>query len=260
MHANLFDRYHEAESFLHRLDPRIKVIGLVLFILSNALLPDGAWAGYIAAWALLLICCILSGLGIGYTMQRSLIVLPFALAAISAIFAPVGVPLAHWKLGGLVLTPTNVGVLRFESIMVRSWLSVQMGILMVAVTPFPDLLHALEHLHFPKSLSTIIAFLYRYLFVVADESFRMLRAREARSAGDNGGNIVWRASVVGNMAGQLFLRSYERSDRIYNAMLSRGYSGSPRTLHPHVLARKDWAALSIYFGLIICSQILGRFF
>ena len=261
MHANLFDRYLEGDSFLHRLDPRIKVIGLVAFVVSNAVLPDGAWPGYLAMWALLLGGCALSGLGIFYTLPRSLIALPFALAAISAIFAPTGLQLAHWNIAGLQLIPTDVGLLRFVSILARAWLSVQMGILIVAATPFPDLLHALEHLHFPKSLSTIIAFLYRYLFVVADETYRLLRARDARSAGaagNKGGNLAWRASVAGNMAGQLFLRSYERSDRIYNAMLSRGYSGNIRTLHPHQLTRKDWLTMFAMLVAIASIQILVR--
>ena len=79
-------------------------------------------------------------------------------------------------------------------------------------------------------LTTIIAFLYRYLFVLTDEVFRLLRARRipfgGRARQRSGGSVAWRAGVAGNMAGQLFLRSYERSDRIYNAMLARGYSGS----------------------------------
>ena len=94
-----------------------------------------------------------------------------------------------------------------------------------------------EHLRVPAILTTIIAFLYRYLFVLTDEVFRLLRARESRSAAvagqRSGGGVMWRARVAGNMAGQLFLRSYERSDRIYNAMLARGYTGHLQTLNPH---------------------------
>ena len=262
MHADLFDRYRQGGSILHRLEARVKLIALIVFILSNALLPDGAWFGFLLAWVCLLAMCQLSGLGAFFTLRGSLIALPFALAAASAIFAPTGHALAHWRLLGLELVPTDIGLLRFGSILARSWLSVQMGILMVTVTPFPDLIHAMEHLHFPKMLSTIIAFLYRYLFVLADEAFRLLRAREARSGSmagyKAGGTLLWRATAAGHMAGQLFLRSYDRSDRIYNAMLSRGYSGNLRTMRPHIFRASDWAALGIVAVAIVLIQAIGR--
>ena len=172
-----------------------------------------------------------------FTFRRSFIALPFALAAISAIFSPLGTPLAEWTLGPFTLIPTDYGLIKFGSILLRSWLSVQAAILLVATTRFPDMIHAFEHLRVPAMLTTIVSFLYRYLFVLTDEVMRLLRARESRSATvagqKSGRNVVWRARVTGNMAGQLFLRSYERSDRIYNAMLARGYTGQLRTLNPH---------------------------
>jgi cobalt/nickel transport system permease protein len=63
--------------------------------------------------------------------------------------------------------------------------------------------------------------------------------------------------VTGNMAGQLFLRSYERSDRIYNAMLSRGYIGDLRTLNPHVMFRRDWLVLAVVLSSFILIQLIG---
>ena len=259
MHADLFDRYREIDSPLHRLDPRVKVLALAAFIASNALLPDGAWIAFAAAWAVVLAGCWAGGLGVFFTTKRSLVALPFALAALSAIFLPSGQALAHWRILGLELVPTDLGLLRFGSIMARSWISVQMGILVVSVTPFPDLIHALEHLRFPKTLSTIIAFLYRYLFVLADETFRLLRARESRSAGVGnkaGGGLLWRMRVAGNMAGQLFIRSYDRSDRIYNAMLSRGYTGTLRTMHAHAMKNSDWLAMAAFSLVLLFIQLI----
>jgi cobalt/nickel transport system permease protein len=261
MHADIFDRYHHHESRIHQLDPRVKVVLTLGFILSNALLPDASWLAFAVAWLVLLTANDLSGLGLGYTFRRSFIALPFALAAVSAIFSPLGQPIAEWNLGFITLYPTDAGVLRFASILVRSWLSVQMGILLVATTPFPDLIHALEHLRVPKILTTIIAFLYRYLFVLVDEVYRLLRAREARSAGTlrkkPGGTLLWRAQVAGNMAGQLFIRSYERSDRIYNAMLARGYTGNIRTMHAHNMHIADWQMLALVVFLLILIQLIG---
>jgi len=262
MHADVFDRFHEAESRLHRLDPRVKVVVTVLFILSNALLPDGAWAAFGLSWIALLWANQLSNLGIEFTFKRSFIALPFALAAVSAIFSPLGNPLGDWSIGSLTLIPTDYGLVKFGSILLRSWLSVQAAILLVATTRFPDMIHAFEHLHVPRTLTTIVAFLYRYLFVLTDEVMRLLRARESRSATvagrKSGRSVVWRARVAGHMAGQLFLRSYERSDRIYNAMLSRGYTGQLRTLHPHVMKPGDWLFAALSALVILLLQLTGR--
>ncbi|PWH13239.1 MAG: cobalt ECF transporter T component CbiQ [Anaerolineae bacterium] len=262
MHANAFDRYYAAESLLHRLDPRVKVVVTVAFILSNALLPDGAWAAFGLAWILLLVANAASQLGVDFTFRRSFIALPFMLVAVSAVFTPLGQPLMEWTVWGIRLTLTDAGIIRFGSILLRTWLSVQAGILLVAVTPFPDLIHAFEHLRVPAVLTTIVAFLYRYLFVLTDEVLRLLRAREARSAvvegQKSGRTLFWRAQIAGHMAGQLFLRSYERSDRIYNAMLARGYTGQMRTLRAHTMRARDWLILFSVLLALALIQLTGR--
>ena len=233
----------------------------VFYILSNAILPDGSWSAFALAWLLLLISNDLARVGLGFTFKRSFVVIPFTLVAISAIFSPLGEPLAVWNLGFVTLVPTDFGLIRFFSILIRSWLSVQMAILLVATTQFPDLIHALEHLRLPRILTTIIAFLYRYLFVLSNEALRIIRARDARSAGlpgvKQGGSLSWRAKTSGSMVGQLFLRSYERSDRIYNAMISRGYTGHIRTFNPHEMGHSDWQILGISFFTLFLIQFVG---
>jgi cobalt/nickel transport system permease protein len=262
MHFDAFDRYHETNSFLHRLDPRVKVVVTIAFILSNALLPDGAWIAFGLSWLFLLLANHLSNLGLGFTFRRSLVALPFALIALTVLFSMPGKPLSSFHFLFWNLTITETGLLRFASILIRSWLSVQMAILLVAATRFPDLIHALEHLRVPGILTVIIAFLYRYLFVLADEVFRLMRARESRSAAlpgtRSGGSVAWRAGIAGHMAGQLFLRSYERSDRVYNAMLARGYRGHMETIHPHELRRRDYLTAALSILAIFLLQIVGR--
>jgi cobalt/nickel transport system permease protein len=261
MHVDALDQFQGRTSRIHDLDPRVKVLVTVAYIISNALLPDGSWLAFGLAWLFLLAANDQSNLGLGFTLKRSLIALPFALVAVSAIFSPLGTPLAEWNLGFITLVPTDQGVIRFISILLRSWLSVQMAILLVATTQFPDLIHAFEHLRLPRTLVTVIAFLFRYLFVLSDEVLRLLRARDARSAGlpgvKAGRSMLWRASVTGSMAGQLFLRSYDRSDRIYQAMISRGYTGHLRTLNPHLMDREDWITLGLVLAAFLFIQLVG---
>jgi cobalt/nickel transport system permease protein len=262
MHADAFDRYHHGHSPLHILDPRVKVIVTLAFILSNALLPDGAWIAFLLAWAFIIFATVISGLGVGFTFKRSFIALPFALAAITVLFSIPGKPVTSFQFLIWNLTITDAGLLRFVSIVIRSWLSVQAAILLVAVTEFPKVIHALTHLRVPVIITVIISFLYRYLFVLTDEVMRMLRARQARSAAASGirsgGSVAWRARIAGHMAGQLFLRSYERSDRIYNAMLSRGYKGELMTIHPHHFQRSDLIIGGLCILALVLMQIAGR--
>jgi cobalt/nickel transport system permease protein len=256
------DRYRGGGSLVHDLDPRVKVALTVLYIVSNVALPDGAWPAFFLAWLLIVASNLLAGLGPTYTLQRSFVALPFALAAMSAIFSLPGRPLGSWSLGPWELVATDAGLVRFASIVVRSWLSVQGAILLVATTRFPDLMHALRHLRVPQIMVAIVSLMYRYLYLVGEEAQRLLRARDARSArlpgARGGGRLLWRARVAGNMAGQLFLRSYERSDRVYDAMLARGFRGTFLTLNPHQMRLRDWAALALFLCLVLLLQALAR--
>lgn len=263
VHVHPFDRYRAGTSLLHRLDARVKVAGTLLIVLSNALLPDGAWAAFAATWVLVIGLSMIAGFGPFFAQLRSAVALPFLAAALSALVVVPGRPLLPIDIGPLSLVVTDGGVLRFSSIVIRSLLSVQTAILLTATTPFPDVLHALRHLGVPGVIVTIVSLMYRYIFVLADEAARLMRAREARSARPDGatragGSLIWRASTAGHMAGQLFLRSYERSDRVYNAMLARGLAGEHRTLTPHVLRGADLRLAAALMAILAIVQLLGR--
>ncbi len=262
MNNRLFDRYLHKNSALHRLSPIVKVSVAVLLIASNSLLPDGSWCGFGISWGLLLLLNTFASLGWNFTLKRSVIALPFVAVALSALLTPYGNSILVWQAGSYSFTLRDIGVIRFFSVLLRAWLSVQVAALLVSTTPFPDLLHALEHLHIPKILVTMIAFLYRYLSVLSDEATRLQRARQARSAilpGQRGGmSLLAQFRVTGNLIGQLFLRSYNRAERIYQAMLARGYRGHIRTLNRHEMQKKDFAILSLTALWVLFLQIFVR--
>lgn len=256
------DRYQDKDSLIHWLDPRVKTVITLLFIVSNVLLPDGAWLAFALAWGFILLLGKLAQVPVASLLKGSLIVLPFLLAAVTVIFTLPGPPLATWQLGTHTITVSQAGVERFASIVIRGWLSVQAAVLLTATTPFPDLVHALQALRVPAILVTIISFMYRYLFVLGDEAARLLQAREARSArpagGGGGGTVWWRARVAGYMVGQLLVRSFDRSERVYNAMLSRGYDGRFLTLTPRQMQPADWLAGGVAFLWIGLLQGVGH--
>lgn len=231
MHAHFLDPYQPLGSPVHTLDPRVKFVLALAYILTAALTPMGAWPVYILLLALVLAVEILSGLGIKHVHRRALLALPFVLAALPLLFTVKGQTLAaFWG-----LNISLEGLERFVSIALKSWLSVQMAIVLAASTSFPDLLTAMRAVRIPRLLVALFGLMWRYLFVLADEAIRLMRARAARSgqAGPSsartGGSVAWRAKVAGGMAGNLFLRGIERSDRIYMAMLARGYNGEVRS-------------------------------
>ena len=262
MHIHSFDNYVARASPVHARDPRVKVLLSLGFILTMVLLPDGSWTAFVLSWAALLGAARLAQLPGAYLPARSLIALPFALAAVTVLFTLPGEPVLAVKLGSWTLTISDAGLLRFASILLRSWLAVQAAVLLTAVTEFPDFVHALQHLRVPQLLTAILSFMYRYLFVLADEAMRLLRARASRSGrrGDARArsSIPWRAHVAGCMVGQLFLRSYERSDRVYQAMLARGYQGRLLTMNPHQMSRTDWLALAAGLSVLLFLQLLAR--
>jgi cobalt/nickel transport system permease protein len=114
----------------------------------------------------------------------------------------------------------NNGTEIFLSIMVKSTLCLFTVILLSNTTPFSDLLLALKRFGVPKLLITILALMYRYLFVLIDEAERLSRARSSRTFSDS---RLLRWHTLASLIGQLFVRSTERAERIYAAMSARGW-------------------------------------
>jgi cobalt/nickel transport system permease protein len=243
------DRYIDGQSPVHALDARVKLLLTLACVLALALLPPGAWGGMLACALLIWWAVLRSRVGLGTILGRAFVALPFALVAVTLVFARPGETLFSLRLGPLNLTATDAGLVAFVSVVIKSWLSVQAALLLTATTHFTAVLYALRALRLPEIMVSILAFAYRYLFIMVDEAQRMLRARECRAAelpgARAGGSIAWRASVVGRMAGTLFLRAYERSERIYVAMLSRGYDGQLRALSARPLERAERGLLII---------------
>ncbi len=264
MHTHFLDPYHENHSLIHRMDERVKLVLAVAYILTTALAPTGAWPVYILLAALAFAVELLTELGLGFYLKRALLAAPFVLAALPVMVTIPGPAVLRLPTGWVVSAP---GLARFVSVALKSWISVQMAIVLATTTRFPDLLMAMRALRLPRMLVAITGLMWRYLFVIVDEAFRMIRARQARSGisealpdragGKAGGSLPWRARVTGSMAGSLFIRSLDRSDRIYNAMLARGYDGKIRALPQPGITPGGWAVLGIGLGLLAALLLFG---
>jgi len=257
LHINLTDQYHQRNSLIHHLDPRVKVVVTLLFILVVGLVRNGSWITFGVLFLGILAYAAASRLGVFFAVRRSIIAIPFLLAAAPLPFLIPGPVLVD--LPALNLTISEPGMIRFVSILLRTFIAVQAGILLTATTSFPDLAWAMDSLRIPRPLVAVVAFMYRYIFVMADEVVRLIRARSARSPeipGKRKPSLLWRGRVTGSMVGSLFLRSLDRSERVYGAMVSRGYDGEMRSYATFEMRISDWISLVVFSLLILGSLSL----
>jgi cobalt/nickel transport system permease protein len=162
---------------------------------------------------------------------------------------------------GVGWTATDTGLELFASILLRSWLSILAATILTATTEPDLLLRGLRSFGVPKLLVGTISFMWRYIFVIAEEAHRLMLARQARSAGvskGHGGTLAWRGKVAGNMVGSLFLRSLNRSERVYVAMLSRGYNGEMLSLERFTLQRRDIVVAACTVAIVAAIQAYAR--
>ena len=255
----MIDIYQHQISSLHLLNTRVKSIFTLVFILCISLSPSGSWPAYILFLTVLVSGITLSRLSIRRLLLRSLISLPFALAAIPLLLTG-SEPYRQFIVADhKLLTISQPGLIQFVSIAIKSWLSLMAAILLSSTTRFEDLLSAIRQLGLPKLLVSIISLMWRYLSLMVDEARSLARARDSRSAGKSGkGTLIWRAGVTGKMVGNLLLRSLERSERVYAAMSSRGYTGEPLYRISSPLTKKDYIILSA--GILLCLAILALSF
>jgi cobalt/nickel transport system permease protein len=151
------------------------------------------------------------------------------------------------------------GWISYASILIRSILTVGAAFILVGVTGFTAVCQALERLGMPQVFAVQLLFLYRYIFVLAEESGRASRARELRSCGKKGQGI----RSFGSLVGHLLLRTWQRAERIHMAMLARGFTGEFHASRQSCFGAAEirfvlgWSTLFIILRLQNVSQILG---
>ncbi|GAF79388.1 unnamed protein product, partial [marine sediment metagenome] len=245
---SFLDQYSQRDSLIHRLDPRTKLITTLFFIVAVVLTPPDRWQAFALYFILIVTLLLLSRVPPLYVLKRSLVIMPFVL--LIAIFIPFfkeGEVAGSYNLWQWQVTVTYSGLQVFWNILAKAWLSILGLILLTSTTRFSHLLKGLEQLRLPRVMVMLLSFMYRYLFVLVDEVMRMKQARDSRSFG---GGRWRRLRTIGNMIGTLFIRSYERGERVYAAMVSRGFDGRIRTLESLAFRQTD-AVFGISLGLVL---------
>ncbi len=248
MKHSFIDQYSDMDSFIHRLDPRTKFITSLSFILSVMLTMANNWTVLAIYFCLIFSLFLVSKVPLFYVLKRSLVIFPFVL--LIAIFIPFfkgGEVAGSYNLWQWQISVTQSGLFILINIVFKAWLCILSLILLSATTKITDLLKGLQRLGVPRVIVLIISFMYRYIFVVVDEMMRMRQARDSRNFG---GKRWHQFKTIGNMIGTLFIRSYERGERVYAAMLSRGFDGEMRTLSGTAFRAAD-AYFGAAFGMVL---------
>lgn len=214
--------HYHGHSPIHRAAPQVKLLILVGFMLLVVATPRD-WFWVFAVWAgILLSVIVVSRVPLTYLLKRLVIEVPFVLFAILVPFVATGP-----QVEVLGVSVSSTGLLAAWGLLVKGTIGVLASLTLAATTEPVDVLRGLERLRMPDLIVQIMGFMIRYLDVVTAEMGRMLVAMRSRGCNPRSPRH-W--PVLARSLGALFIRSYERGERVHLAMLSRGYTGTlPKT-------------------------------
>ncbi|MFI9310298.1 cobalt ECF transporter T component CbiQ [Streptomyces triculaminicus] len=238
--------YRHARSPVHALPPHCKIAAVFCFVLVVVATPrEALWA--FGLYALLLaVVTAAARVPAAFLLRRLLIEVPFVAFAVLLPFVAQGERVSVW---GLSLSES--GLWGAWNILAKGTLGVAASVLLASTTELRALLLGLQRLRMPPLLVQIASFMIRYGDVVTDEMRRMRIARESRGFTARG---VRHWKVLATSAGALFIRSYERGERVHLAMVSRGYTGTMPVIDEVTATRAQWtyAAALPLAALAVC--------
>ena len=209
--------HFHGHSPVHRAPAHLKLLVLLGFMLVVVATPREAYAVFVVEAVVLLAVVALSRVPVGYLAPRMVVELPFAVFALLVPFISHGP-----RTEVLGLTVSEPGLHAGIALLVKGTLGVLASLTLAATTEPQDLLRGLQRLRMPELIVQIMGFMIRYLDVVTAELARMMTALRSRGC-DPRSPRHW--PVLARSLGALFIRSYERGERVHLAMLSRGYDG-----------------------------------
>ena len=248
------DRLAQLDTPVHRLDSRAKVLATAVFLGTlasfgahevSSLLPMVLFPVALAAFG---------DIPFGLLLRKTALGLPFIL--VLGAFLPFFDTAPAMHMGSLAVSG---GWIAFASLLVRGLLAVSTATVLVTVTGFGEMCAALDRLGLPRPFVQQLLFLYRYLFLVGEETGRGLQARELRAQGRP---LAWREFP--SFGGHLLLRSWERAERVHAALRARGFEGVLPVRASSVSAGRSWGFLlgwTVFFLLcrwIPLPELLGR--
>jgi cobalt/nickel transport system permease protein len=238
------------------LSARTKIILTLALVVVCVSTPANRFPAFVGYLVFLLVLAGLTRVRVRAVLRRTLAVLPFLLmVAVLVPFLPEppAAPSAPgWSAWGGWVRLSDYKLLLLWNSLIKAWTGAFALVLLSASTPFPELLHGLEHLRFPRLLLAILVVAHRYGLVFREEFSRTRRALAARNFE---ARWLWQTGTLGRLIGSFFLRAYERGERVYLAMLARGFAGV-FPVAPHPAHARDLPVL-IAAGLVLAGLRWG---
>ncbi|MFZ2938519.1 MAG: cobalt ECF transporter T component CbiQ [Candidatus Omnitrophota bacterium] len=237
------DTLAAGDSLLHRLDPRAKLITTLLFIVTVVSFNKYTLSAMTPFFIYPIVLISFGGLPYRYILKKVLIVSPFAILV--GIFNPLMDREILIQLGSIGI---SAGWVSFVSIILRFILTVTAAFILISLTGFNAVCGALIKFGVPMPFVIQLLFFYRYIFVLTDETERMVRAGSFRAFNSKAIGFNAFVSLVGN----LLLRTLDRAERIYHAMCCRGFDGHIRIIrsmkigYQEIIFTFGWALLFIF--------------
>lgn len=240
----------DGESAVHRLGADAKVVAVVVFVGAVALVPPRAWWAYLADALLLATVLAIAHLPPGAVARRASVAAPFLGVAALVPFVGEG---DRTSLGPIAVSID--GLWSGLAIAAKALLGVGASIALTATTPIPSLLTGLTRLRVPSVVVSIIAFMVRYLDLIVEQFGRMRRAMAARG---HDPRWIWQAGPTAAAAGTLFVRCYERGERVHQAMLARGFTGAMPELDDARTGAAGWVTALTPPALAVAVTVAAR--
>ncbi|MBK9100035.1 MAG: cobalt ECF transporter T component CbiQ [Austwickia sp.] len=204
-----------AATVIHRLAPEAKILALIAFAVVVVATPARLWPAYLVDATLLIGVAALARLSAGWLARRAVIELP-VLVFVAVLPLVASGPRVEVLGVGL----SEPGLAASGTLLAKATLGVYAAVILAATTPPRELLTGLERLRLPAIMVAILTFMVRYAVIMTEDLRRLRLARLAR-----GGSRRGQLAAVAGGAGLLFVRAYERGERVHLAMLARGYQG-----------------------------------
>ncbi|MCB2224801.1 MAG: cobalt ECF transporter T component CbiQ [Actinobacteria bacterium] len=241
--------YRHRAGPLHGLAPQVKLAATLLFVLAVVSTPREAFWAFGAHAALLGTLTAAARVPPGFVLRRLVVEVPFLLFAVFLPFVGSGD-----RVQVLGMSLSEAGLWAAWNIVAKATLGAWASILLAATTKVPDLLDGFQRLRAPRVITSIMGFMIRYLDVIVGEWNRMrvaLRSRAYRP------RSIRNAAPLAAASGALFIRSYERGERVYLAMLARGYTGTMPEVAAARPAGVQWAAAAAVVTLAAAVAAMG---
>jgi cobalt/nickel transport system permease protein len=242
------DEFSGRDTPVHHVDPRAKVLATVVFLVCVVSMGKYDLLALLPFVIFPIVLMTDSGMPSRELGARLAIAAPFALVV--GVFNPFFDQTVLGTIGPITVTG---GWVSYASIMLRFLLTTSAALMLIATTGMTGVCAGIERLGVPDVLSTQLLFLYRYIFVLAEEVMRLARARSLRSFDNRGMGV----KVYGSILGHLLLRSVARAQRVFDAMQCRGFDGHVRTRSALRMAGSDWMFLLGWSALFVVFRFVN---